>query len=118
MLRFSKEEEKVIVDRALKLSEENALTYKILQEVILEEADVIKINQPERSEKMIFTSESLMSFTSALADRNGIKDLVNALIRKDRESRRTYECEICQNSFTYQNSLVKHRKVAHSFLYS
>jgi len=116
--RFSKEEEKVIVDRALKLSEENALTYKILQEVILEEADVIKINQPERSDKMLFTSTDLIQLARNLAARNGIKDLVNALLKKDRESRRTYECEICQQSFTYQNTLVKHRKVAHSFLYS
>ena len=108
----------MIVDRALKLSEENALTYKILQEVILEEADVIKINQPERSEQMLFTRDKLHNFAHALADRNGIRNLVNVNIRKDRESRRTYECEICQKSFTYENSLVKHRKVAHSFLYS
>ena len=115
--RFSKEEEKVIVDRVLKLSGENTLTFQLLQEIILEEADVIKINQPERSDKMFFTSTSIITFSHALADRNGITDLVNSLIRKDRESRRNYECEICQRSFTYQNSLVKHRKVTHSFLY-
>ena len=115
--RFSKEEEKVIVDRVLKLSGENALTFKLLQEIILEEADAIKINQPERSDKMLFTSTSINAFSHALADRNGIKDLVNSLIRKDQESRRNYECEICQRSFTYQNSLVKHRKITHSFLY-
>ena len=116
--RFSKEEEKVIVDRALKLSGEDALTFKLLQEIILKEAEVIKNNQPERSDKMLFTGTSIISFTHALAVRNGIKDLVNSLIRKDRERRRNYECEICQQSFTYQNTLVAHRKRSHSFLYS
>ena len=79
LLRFSKEEEKVIVDRALKLSEGNALTFKILREVILEEAEVIKINQSERSEQMLFTRDKLHYFAYALADRNGIKNLVRGL---------------------------------------
>ena len=117
--RFSKEEEKVIVQKVLELSssEENVLTYKLLQKVILEEADVVKYNQPERSDEMLFTTTSLHSFAQALALRHGISDRVNSHIRRDLYNRRTYECEICQSSFTYQNTLVKHRKTSHSFLF-
>ena len=74
--RFSKEEEKVIVQKALELSSsgDNLLTFKLLEKVILEEADLVKINQPERSEKMRFTTTSLHSFAQALAKRNSISD--------------------------------------------
>ena len=116
--RFSKEEEKVIAQRALKLSSsvEKGLTYKLIEKVILEEADVIKINQPERADQMIFSTTSIKSFSQALAERNGIKDRVNS-IRRNLDNRRIYECEICHSSFTFQNSLVKHQKTVHSFLY-
>ena len=116
--RFSKEEEKVIAQRALKLSSsvEKGLTYKLIEKVILEEADVIKINQPERADQMIFSTSSIQKFSEALAERNGIKDRVNS-IRRNLDNRRIYKCEICHTSFTFQNSLVKHQKTVHSFLY-
>ena len=116
--RFSKEEEKVIAERALKISSsvEKGLTYKLLEKVILEEADVIKINQPERADQMNFTTSSIQSFSQALAERNGIKDHVNS-IRRNQDNRRIYECEICHSSFTFQNTLIRHRKKIHSFLY-
>ena len=116
--RFSKEEEKVIVQRALELSSSggNLLTCKLLQKVILEEAEVVKINQPERTEQMTFTNTGLKYFAINLAVRNAIYDHVEST-RKDLDKRRIYECEICQKTFTFQNSLVKHRKTCHSFLY-
>ena len=117
--RFSKEEEKAIAKKALQLysSEENVLTYRLLEKVILEEADIVRNNQPERSDQMLFTTTSLQSFSRALAVRNGILDRVNSLVRRDQDKRRTYVCEICQSAFTFQNILVKHRKRSHSFLY-
>ena len=116
--RFSKEEEKVIVQRALELSSSggNLLTCKLLQKVILEEAEVVKINQPERTDQMTFTNTGLKYFAINLAVRNAIYDHVEST-RKDLDKRRIYECEICQKTFTFQNSLVKHRKTCHSFLY-
>jgi len=118
LTRFSKEEEKIIVNRALTLSssEENSLTFKRLREVIREEAEVVKINQPERSTEMTFTDKSLYTFAYTLAERNGILDLCHSHMRRSRDTRRTYECEICYNSFTFKNSLVSHQKKCHSFL--
>ena len=119
LTRFSKEEEKIIVNRALTLSssEENSLTFKRLREVIREEAEVVKINQPERSTEMTFTDKSLYTFAYTLAERNGILDLCHSHMRRSRDTRRTYECEICYNSFTFKNSLVSHQKKCHSFMY-
>ena len=120
LTRFSKEEEKIIANRALALSstEENTLTFKLLRDVIQEEAEVVKINQPERSNEMTFTAKSLYEFAYALAERNGILDLCTRTMRRDRDNRRTYECEICYRSFTFKNSLVSHQKRCHSFLYT
>ena len=51
--KFSKDEEKLIVERIKKLVEGGRnLTIKLIGEVMAEEAEVIKINQPERSEDM------------------------------------------------------------------
>ena len=63
--RFTKEEEKIIADRALKLtsSEGKDLTYQLLIDIVLEEAEVVKINQPERSDQMEFGNERSHSYS-------------------------------------------------------
>ena len=37
---------------------------------------------------------------------------------RDREERRTHECEICYRTFTYQNTLEHHKRKIHSFLFN
>ena len=119
--RFTKEEEKIIADRALKLtsSEGKDLTYQLLIDIVLEEAEVVKINQPERSDQMEFGNErsKIYSFVHNFARRHNIKNLINSEIKKDRDQRRNFECEVCYRTFTYKNTLVTHRRKSHSFLF-
>ena len=118
--RFNAEEEKLIADRIWKLNEEGRmLTNKMVQTIILEEAEIVKVNQPERTELMTFaTNQLLWSFTINFIKRHEIDEICNAESRKDQEQRRIHECEICYRSFTYQNSLVAHRRKCHSFLFT
>ena len=120
LTRFTREEEKIIVDRALKLksSEGKDLTYKLLIDIALEEAEVVKINQPERSDQMEFSKSQIYNFVVYLATKNHITHLVNSHIKKDIDQRRIYECEVCYRSFTYQNSVASHKRKCHSFLFS
>ena len=118
--RFTAEEEKLIVDRIWKLSEGGrVLTNKMVQTIILEEAEIVKVNQPERTELMTFaTSQKLASFTLGFTRRHDMDQICDAESRIDREQRRIHECEICYHTFTYQNTLVAHRRKCHSFLFS
>ena len=118
--RFTAEEEKVIADRILKLKEGGSeLTNKMVQTILLEEAEIVKVNQPERTEQMTFaTNQLLWSFTFAFIKRNEMDQICVAENRKDLEQRRIYECEICYKAFTYQNSLVSHRRKCHGFLFA
>ena len=122
--RFTKEEEKRIIDKALQQSssEGKDLTYKLLVDIALEEAEVVKIDQPERSDQLEFGEgrkgrKQIHTYVSNLANRNNIRDLVNSHIKKDRDQRRNYECEICYQTFTYKNCLTGHKKTCHSFLF-
>ena len=118
--RFTAEEEKIIADRIWKLNEGGSMvTNKMVQTIILEEAEIVKVNQPERTEHMTFaTNQLLWSFTMNFINRNEIKGICNAESRKDLEQRRIHECEICYKNFTYKNSLVAHRRKCHSFLFT
>ena len=118
--RFTAEEEKVIVDRIWKLKEGGTeITNKMVQTILLEEAEIAKVNQPERTEQMTFaTNQLLWSFTFNFMKRNEIDQICVAENRKDLEQRRIHECEICYKTFTYQNSLVAHRRKCHSFLFA
>ena len=118
--RFTAEEEKHIADRIWKLTEGGTvLTNKIVQAVLLEEAEVVKVNQPERTDQMTFaTNQKLASFALAFTRRHEMADLCDAESRKDRDQRRIHECEVCYRTFTFQNSLVAHRRKCHSFLFS
>ena len=78
---------------------------------------MVKINHPERAEQMEFSKKQIDSFVFNVARRNNLTDLINSQIRKDRDQRRIYECEVCYRTFTYQNSLVAHRRKTHSFLF-
>ena len=116
--RFTAEEEKIIADRIWKLKEGGSLlTARMVKKILLEEAEIVKVNQPERTEQMTFASKpKLWSFTLAFTKRHEMDKICDAENRKDREQRRIHECEICYNTFTFQKSLRDHRKKCHSFL--
>ena len=108
MTRFTREEEKIIVDRALKLksSEGKDLTYKLLIDIALEEAEVVKINQPERSDQMEFSKSQIYNFVVYLATKNHITHLVNSHIKKDIDQRRIYEC-LCLSSWVGSEEILR-----------
>ena len=115
--KFSKAEEKVIIERIKSLVEGGRdLTIKLIGEVIAEEAEVIQINQPERSE----TVQSVLKkgFVYNFAKRNNLNQLCDTEAKKDRDERRHYECEVCYKKFTKKSACVGHMKTLHGFLYS
>ena len=116
--RFTAEEEKIIADRIWKLIEGGSLlTARMVKNILLEEAEIIKVNQPDRTEQMTFASiPKLWSFIHAFTKRHEMDKICDAENRKDREQRRTHECEICYNTYTFQKSLRDHRKKCQSFL--
>ena len=115
--KFSKEEEKLIIERIKKLIEDGRnLTIKLIGQVIAEEAEVIKINQPERSEDM--QSVLKKGFVHNFAKRNDLSQLCDTEAKKDRDERRHYECEVCYKKFTKKSACVGHMKTLHGFLYS
>ena len=74
--KFSQEEEKLIIDRVKRLVESGSkLTCKLLQRVIMEEAEIIMTNQPERAEDWVKTLEetNLQRFSYSFATRNKLK---------------------------------------------
>ena len=115
--KFSKAEEKVIIERIKNLVEGGRdLTIKLIGEVIAEEAEVIQINQPERSE----TVQSVLKkgFVYNFAKRNNLNQLCDTEAKKDRDERRQYECEVCYKKFTKKSACVSHMKTLHGFLFS
>ena len=115
----------MIVERVLELasSEGKDLNYRLLIDIVLEEAEIVKTNQPERSDQMEFGDDRsvkspIYTFVVNFAKRNNITNLLNTHIKKDREERRVHECEICYRTFTYQNTLEHHKRKIHSFLFN
>ena len=116
---FTQEEEQFIVDRVKKSVENGSkLTNELLQKVIREEADIVTINQPERSEDFlkILEREKLMRFGYNFANRNNLA--LDVEKKTDLDERRRFECEVCYKKFTYKSGCVYHMRTAHSFLYS
>ena len=116
---FTQEEEKFIADRLKKLAENGSkLTMELLQKVIREEADIVLINQPERSEDLakILDRKKLQRFGYNFATRQNLP--INVEKKKEIDERRSFECEVCYKKFAYKSGCVYHMRTAHSFLYS
>lgn len=116
---FTQEEEQFIVDRVKKSVENGSkFTNELLQQVIREEADIVIINQPERSEDLskLLERGKLMKFGYNFARRNNLAP--DAEKKTDIDERRRFECEVCYKKFTYKSGCVYHMRTSHSFLYS
>ena len=105
------EEERHIKSRAMEIVDRGEnLTHKILQEIIMEEAEVLKINFPERESEL--DRMHIKSFTFSFAMRHDLRQFY----AKD-EKERNFECDVCYKRFTYKNAMVLHKKTVHySFL--
>ena len=91
---------------------------ELLLKVIREEADIVLVNQPERSEDLtkIFERKDLQRFAYNFAARQNLS--IDVEKKKDIDERRSFECEVCYKKFTYKSGCVYHMRTAHSFLYS
>ena len=113
---FSFEEEQDLIKRIMLASKNGEnLSYKLLRDLIREES----------SKMVTFNPERLVSFSRYLnPSHNNVYDFakkhsLNTFLKKNRNlaERRLYDCDYCANSFTFQNSLLAHKKKVHySFL--
>ena len=112
-------EEKHIKTRLLDLSNNGRdLTMDLVKRIVTEEYEVLKVNFPEREPPLEELQHKLTHFIHNFSKRHNLKELCDVARKEEREERRTFECEICQSSFTFKNSLVSHQRKQHSFLYS
>ena len=93
-----------------------SLNYKLMGEIISQELELIRINEPDRVIKVIDKDGKVSKqFAARFAKQYGLYDFVSQ--KAQCESRREYECDICCKKFTFKNSMVSHRKNTHfSFL--
>ena len=93
------------------------LSWKFLKEMIIEELNIIKINQPDRDFARISCKNGNiieMTYVRRFAERN---NLSRFLLQKFTKPNRNFECDICGSRFTMKNVLEAHRKRIHfSFL--
>ena len=117
MLKFTKEEEETIISRCKSLTDDGQqLTKDALAKLILEEAEVVKINFPDREETMNWLVQSkFQRFVENFAIRNNI---VGADFKDQREAKKLFECEVCYQSFGSVSYLIQHKKTLHEFLYT
>ena len=117
MLKFTKEEEETIVARAMSLTEDGqTLTKEALTKIILEEAEVVKVNFPDREATMNWLVQShFHRFVENFAIRNNI---TGADFKAVREAKKIFECDVCYKSFGSVSYLIQHKKTLHGFFYS
>ena len=119
--RFTREEEKYIADRIKKLVENGAkMTKQLIKEVVIEEAEVVKINHPERSEAIdkILDKKLFNAFISNFSNRQRLNHLCDVDKKRELEEKRNFECEVCYKKFCYKNARMLHMRTCHGFLFS
>ena len=115
---LTEEEEKHIKSRILDLSNNGKdLTMGLVKRIVTEEYEILKVNFPERK-PLEELQPKLKHFIYNFSKRHNLNELCDLQLKEERDARRNFECEICQSSFTFKNSLVSHQQKKHSFLYS
>ena len=115
---LTEDEEKHIKTRLLDLSNNGKdLTMDLVKRIVTEEYEILKVNFPERK-PLEELQPKLKHFIYNFAKRHNLNELCDLQLKEERDARRNFECEICQSSFTFKNSLVSHQQKKHSFLYS
>ena len=114
---LTEDEEKYIANRIIeKINGDQILSSAIVREIFREELEVIKVNFPERTEriqKLMDHKGYCIDFARRFALRHNLKKYFPEDTRE-----RPYECDVCLKRFTFKNTLVKHTKVVHySFLH-
>jgi len=109
---LTKSEEKKIAIIALgQTNEGKDLTWPKLKEIMMDEMDAIKSEDPRRDMcKVSATFGSLlnMSFVRRFAERNGLSKY---LLKRFTVPTRPHECKRCGFTFSWKNALVKHIRI-------
>ena len=114
---FTQEEEEKMKQTLLERSDAGSnLTFKMVKQVVHEEAEFIKINEPNRETFALSpeTGELLIKdhfFRNFIQRHDLIKHLTSIKMRDSKE--KTYECVICHRKFHFKNCLVTHCKRVH-----
>ena len=116
---LTQEEEKSITKRILERTNGGQdLTLGIMQNILIEELNVIKVNEPHREEipKLCLDegkSKKAYEFAYCFAKRNKLHALATQRRDEDLELRRNYECDLCEKRYTWKNALTEHRRRVH-----
>ena len=116
---LSLEEEQAICDRIL-VEGGKDLTYAIIQNILKEEMEKIKIKEPHRTEVFRVCPESggdggkFYNFAYNFGKRNGLHGLCSSKGQRVSLKNSKFECDICGNRFTFKSSLTTHIEVVHS----
>jgi len=119
--RLTQEEEKSITKRILERTNGGQdLTLGIVQNILIEELNIIKVNEPQREEIFKLFQDApdvekstLYNFAYAFAQRNRLHALATQKRDEDLELRRNYECDLCEKRYTWKNALTEHRRRVH-----
>ena len=119
--RLTQEEEKSITKRILERTNGGQdLTLGIVQNILIEELNIIKVNEPQREEIFKLLPDApdvekspLYNFAYAFAQRNRLHALATQKRDEDLELRRNYECDLCEKRYTWKNALTEHRRRVH-----
>ena len=112
------QEEREISKRMLAISNGGEdLTHSMMRQILREELDVIKVNEPHREE--IFRvcpgpvpGKVKQDYFYNFATRN---DLLRFTLpeSEERKKRRIHKCDLCEKSYALKNGLMYHRKQVH-----
>ena len=112
------EEEQAICDRIL-VEGGKDLTFTMIRNILKEEMEKIKIKEPHRTE-VIRKCESggdggkFYNFAFNFGKRNGLHGLCSSKGQRVSLRNAKFECDICDNRFTFKSALTTHIEVVHS----
>ena len=97
------------------------MTYKLILDVLNQEVELIRINEPERNLRISQQNGEKITdkFMRTFAKRHGLDKFVMRNNEASLESRRQngVECDVCCKKFTNDKNMRDHRKRIHfSFL--
>ena len=107
-------EEEIIAKTALEKSNHGkGLTWPLLRDIMIEEVENIKKNEPGRDIFRISAKTGTLlnvSYVRRFADRTGLSPYI---LKRFTVQTRPFVCKLCEKAFSFKNALVKHMKTQH-----
>ena len=115
---FTSEEQKNLKDTIL-LATNNGkdLSVTAIRDFIAEEASNIVRQFPERCEALSNYIDPQNGVAYYFAKKHGLDKIIKETAQsKNIRGRRIYECDSCDSSFIYKNSMISHKREVHLYL--